>query len=96
MPSNSHSIPGFPWIGIRTYRIDHPRDFVPWRARIDDSWKDSLLGYDVAMTDAASLNPDSRDLRPGSRIACSINSKLPPARLTRTIFISEPPLQKFF
>jgi hypothetical protein len=59
MPSDSHPVAGLPWIGIFSDRIDHPRDFMPGSAWINDSGKAALLGQHVAMADAACLNSDS-------------------------------------
>jgi hypothetical protein len=44
MPSDSHPVAGLPRIGILSDRIDHARDFVPGRSRIDDSRNTTFLG----------------------------------------------------
>ena len=67
VPSNSDSIADFP--GPRAFcdRVDYAGDLMPRRARIDDSREGAFLGEEVAMTDPASLNPDSD--RAGFRFA---------------------------
>src|ERR1700683_3860276 len=59
LPSDAYPIADFPRLSVFSERIDHAGDLVTGRTWIDDSRKEAVFGYRIAMTDAAGLNFDS-------------------------------------
>src|SRR5579883_199438 len=59
VPSDTGAVAGLPWIAVPRDGVDHAGDFMPGRARINDTRITAVFGEAVAMADAAGLYFDS-------------------------------------
>jgi hypothetical protein len=67
MPTDSNALAFPPFLHSRAEFVDHAGDFMPWDARVRNSWQKPFLGDHIAVTDPTGLHANPYLSRAGFR-----------------------------